>query len=110
MGSVSVDVSLEADILVVGGGPVGMFTALRLSQLGQSCVLVEKNTYTTVHPKMEYANHRTMEIYRHIGLIHHLKPVSVGEHHGFGEIFTTGLGEKNYHITRFVGHPFFDTV
>lgn len=103
MGSINVEVSLETDILVIGGGPVGMFTALRLSQLGQSCVLVEKNTYTTVHPKMEYANHRTMEIYRRIGLISHLKPVSIGEHHKFGEIFTTGLGEKNYQIARYVG-------
>ena len=102
MGSTNVDVSLKTEILIVGGGPVGMFAALRLSQLGQACVLVEKNTYTTVHPKMEYASHRTMEIYRRIGLIDHLKPVSVGEHHKFGEVFTTGLGEKNFLVARFV--------
>ncbi|KUJ23818.1 uncharacterized protein LY89DRAFT_692739 [Mollisia scopiformis] len=92
----SSNVPTETDILVVGGGPVGMFTAFRLAQLGQSCVVIEKSTHTTIHPKMEYSSHRSMEIYRHIGLIDHLKPRAVPETYKFAEIFTTGLGEKNF--------------
>lgn len=93
---------LETGILVVGGGPVGMFTALRLAQLGQSCTIVEQNTFTTVHPKMEYSSHRTMEIYRRIGLLDHVRPLGVPESYGFTEIFTTGIGGVNKAVSRMV--------
>jgi hypothetical protein len=96
------DGPFETDILVVGGGPVGMFTALRLAQLGQSCAVVEKNTHTTIHPKMEYVSHRSMEIYRRIGLINYIRPLGVPESYGFGELFTTGLGGKNCIVARIV--------
>jgi 2-polyprenyl-6-methoxyphenol hydroxylase-like FAD-dependent oxidoreductase len=93
---------LETDILVVGGGPVGMFTARRLAQLGQSCIVVEQNTYTTVHPKMEYTSHRSMEIYRQVGLIEYLRPKGVPETYRFAEVFATGLGGRNKLVARVV--------
>ncbi|KAN0102560.1 FAD/NAD(P)-binding domain containing protein [Hyaloscypha variabilis] len=98
----SSEVPSETDILIVGGGPVGMFTAFRLAKLGQSCVVIEKNIHTTIHPKMEYSSHRSMEIYRQIGLIGHLRPRGVPETYNFSEVFTTGLGGKNFaeHIAR----------
>lgn len=73
--------SLETDIVVIGGGPVGMFAAYRLAQLGQSCILIEKSEHTTLHPKMEYSSHRTMEIYRRMGLADHIRSRAVPEHH-----------------------------
>lgn len=85
----------KTDILIVGGGPVGLFTAFRLAKLGQCCVVIEKNTHTTIHPKMEYSSHRSMEIYRQIGLIDHLRPLGVPETYNFSEVFTTGLGGEN---------------
>lgn len=88
----SSSVLTDTDILIVGGGPVGMFAAFRLAKLGQSCVVIEKNTHTTMHPKMEYSSHRTMEIYRQVGLIDHLKPQSIPESYHFSEVFATGLG------------------
>jgi 2-polyprenyl-6-methoxyphenol hydroxylase-like FAD-dependent oxidoreductase len=92
----STDMPLENDILIVGGGPVGMFTAFRLAKLGQPCVVIEKSTHTTVHPKMEYSSHRSMEIYRQIGLIDHIRPRGVPETYKFAEIFTTGFGGENF--------------
>jgi 2-polyprenyl-6-methoxyphenol hydroxylase-like FAD-dependent oxidoreductase len=92
----SSDVPSETDILIVGGGPVGMFTAFRLAKLGQSCVVIEKSTHTTIHPKMEYSSHRSMEIYRQVGLIDHIRPRGVPESYKFAEVFTTGLGGKNF--------------
>jgi 2-polyprenyl-6-methoxyphenol hydroxylase-like FAD-dependent oxidoreductase len=104
----SSEVPSETDILIVGGGPVGMFTAFRLAKLGQSCVVIEKNIHTTIHPKMEYSSHRSMEIYRQIGLIGHLRPRGVPETYNFSEVFTTGLGGKNFaeHIARVVRRNF----
>lgn len=103
MGSqLHVEAPLETDVLVVGGGPVGMFAALRLSQLGQSCIIVEQNSYTTMHPKMEYSSHRTMEIYRRIGLLDEVRAKGVPESYGFAEIFPTGIGGPNVNVARIV--------
>jgi 2-polyprenyl-6-methoxyphenol hydroxylase-like FAD-dependent oxidoreductase len=90
------NVPSETDILIVGGGPVGMFTAFRLAKLGQSCVVIEKSTHTTIHPKMEYSSHRSMEIYRQIGLIDDIRSRGIPETYKFAEIFVTGLGEKSF--------------
>jgi 2-polyprenyl-6-methoxyphenol hydroxylase-like FAD-dependent oxidoreductase len=76
--------------------------AVRLSQLGQSCTIVEQNSYTTIHPKMEYTSHRTMEIYRRIGLIDHFKSKAVPETYGFAELFATGIGGRNLHVATIV--------
>lgn len=94
--------SFKTDILVVGGGPVGMFTALRLSQLGKACTIVEQNNYTTVHPKMEYTSHRTMEIYRRMGILDHVRSHAVPQTFGFREVFVTGIGPDNIEIARIV--------
>lgn len=94
--------SLETDVLVVGGGPVGMLAALRLAQLGQKCALVEQNTYTTIHPKMEYSSHRTMEIYRRIGIIDYVRSHGVPESYGFAELYATGIGGQNKRVARIV--------
>jgi 2-polyprenyl-6-methoxyphenol hydroxylase-like FAD-dependent oxidoreductase len=103
MGSqIDAEAPLETDVLIVGGGPVGMFAALRLSQLGQSCTIIEQNSHTTVHPKMEYSSHRTMEIYRRIGLLDHVKPQGVPETYGLAELFATGIGGRNLAVARIV--------
>ncbi|KAG0648074.1 FAD-dependent monooxygenase apdD [Hyphodiscus hymeniophilus] len=82
----------ETDVLVVGAGPVGLFVAWRLSQLGQPCMMIEKSLTTTVHPKMEYTNSRTAEIYSLTGLDHVLKPLAIPEKYTFNETWTTGFG------------------
>lgn len=97
-----IEVWLDTEILIVGGGPVGMFAAYRLGQLGQPAVLIEKSLHTTIYPKMEYTNHRTMELYRRIGLKEHLKPHAVPESYKFAEVFATGFGDKNYKVARIV--------
>ncbi|HHW36407.1 MAG TPA: dihydrolipoyl dehydrogenase [Bacillales bacterium] len=37
------EVAIETDVVVIGGGPGGYTAAIRLSQLGKSVVLIEKN-------------------------------------------------------------------
>lgn len=99
---ISTEAPLETDVLVVGGGPVGMFAAVRLSQLGQSCIIVEQNKHTSIHPKMEYTSHRTMEIYRRTGLIDQIRSKAVPENYGFTEVFATGIGGPNMPVARIV--------
>jgi putative polyketide hydroxylase len=59
--------SISTQVLVIGGGPVGLSTALHLDQQGVDCVLVEKHPSTATHPKASYFNVRTMEILRQLG-------------------------------------------
>lgn len=49
-------------VLIVGGGPVGLATALELARHGVRALLVERHDTTTRHPKTRNLNTRTMEI------------------------------------------------
>ncbi len=60
--------AIETDVLVAGGGPVGLVLAIDLAWRGVDVTLVEKNPAPTGHPKMERCNARTMEIFRRLGI------------------------------------------
>ena len=54
----------ETDVLIVGGGPVGLTASILLSRHGVSSLLVERHPSTSIHPKARGINARTMEIFR----------------------------------------------
>ncbi len=56
------------DVLIVGGGPVGLVLAIELGQLGVRCELVDKRPRPGRLPKMERCNARTMELFRRMGI------------------------------------------
>jgi putative polyketide hydroxylase len=56
-------------VVVVGGGPCGMVTALLLGRQGVPVVLFEKHAGVSRHPKAMGVTRRTAEIYRQIGLL-----------------------------------------
>ena len=58
----------EVEVLIVGGGSVGLATALFLGQQGVSSLLVERHTATSNHPKARGINYRSMELFRSVGL------------------------------------------
>lgn len=60
--------ALDTDVLVVGGGPIGLLTALTLSLNGIKCILVERNQHTTQWPKMDLTNCRSMELLQRLGI------------------------------------------
>ncbi len=62
-------------ILVVGGGPAGLLTALQLARHGVNCMMVERNQDTTKWPKMDITNSRSMELLRRLGVAEGLRKI-----------------------------------
>lgn len=60
--------STRTDVLVVGGGLVGLTAALLLRAHGVTTVLVEKRSSTSPQPKARRLHMRSMEVYRQLGL------------------------------------------
>jgi len=58
----------EVDVLIAGGGPVGLTASILLSRVGVSTLLVERHPSTSIHPKARGINARTMEIFRQCGV------------------------------------------
>jgi putative polyketide hydroxylase len=56
------------DVLVVGGGLVGLTTALVLRHHGVGVTLVERRTGTSSQPKARRFHFRSMEVFRELGL------------------------------------------
>jgi 2-polyprenyl-6-methoxyphenol hydroxylase-like FAD-dependent oxidoreductase len=61
------------DVLVVGGGPVGLALAGDLGWRGISCLLVEQTDGAIYQPKMDGINVRTMEFARRWNLVETIK-------------------------------------
>ncbi len=83
----------RTQVLIAGGGPVGMTLAADLARRGVRCILVEQNDSTTAHPKMDITNARSMELFQSAGLAEKLRKVAVPEDHCFDVSW----------ITRFTG-------
>jgi 2-polyprenyl-6-methoxyphenol hydroxylase-like FAD-dependent oxidoreductase len=58
----------STDVVIVGGGPVGLTLAIELGQQGVACVLVDQRPAPGRLPKMERCNARTMENFRRLGI------------------------------------------
>jgi 2-polyprenyl-6-methoxyphenol hydroxylase-like FAD-dependent oxidoreductase len=78
---------LDADVLIVGAGPVGLTAALLLERLGCSVLIVERRAGPQRAPAAHAVNARTFEIWRQIGLdvdrirTHAQDPVDAGAVH-----------------------------
>jgi 2-polyprenyl-6-methoxyphenol hydroxylase-like FAD-dependent oxidoreductase len=56
----------ETEVLIVGGGPVGLTASILLSRAGVGSTLVERHPGTSIHPKARHQ--RTMEIFHQCGV------------------------------------------
>jgi len=88
-------------VLIAGGGPVGMTLAVDLAQKGVRSILVERNRTTTVHPKMDITNSRSMELFRKAGLANALRAAAVEENNPFDVSWITSLSGYELHRFRY---------
>ena len=90
---------MDTQVLIAGGGPVGLITALELDKQDIKAILIEKNPTTTKHPKMDITNGRSMELFRRWGVDKKLRAVAVPESHGFEVIWASNLA--GHELARF---------
>jgi 2-polyprenyl-6-methoxyphenol hydroxylase-like FAD-dependent oxidoreductase len=60
---------LDTDVLVIGGGPVGLALAGDLGWRGRRALLIEQTDGTIVQPRMDLVGIRTMEFCRRWGIV-----------------------------------------
>jgi tetracenomycin A2 monooxygenase-dioxygenase len=75
----------SVDVMVVGGGPVGISTALFLSRHGVRTLLVEKRDGTSVLPRAPGLQARTMELFRGAGIEPDVRALEMGDSHAYFE-------------------------
>ncbi|OQV10446.1 FAD binding domain-containing protein [Cladophialophora immunda] len=68
MGSLRVESSSTYPVAIIGGGPTGLSASILLSLLNIPHVLFERYPSTSIHPKACGYNHRTVEIWRRMGI------------------------------------------
>ncbi|MFI0740658.1 FAD-dependent monooxygenase [Streptomyces sp. NPDC021100] len=61
------DAGTETDVLIVGGGPVGLTARALLERWGVRALLVEKHRALSPFPRSRLVNVRSMEIFRGLG-------------------------------------------
>ena len=91
----------EAEVIIIGGGPVGLTLACELSYRGVSTILLEKSKTTSVIAKAFGLNLRTMEQFRKIGVEKKIQNVSFPRDIPFSVgLYTTLLdGSTNFKCT-----------
>lgn len=58
----------NTDVIIVGGGPVGLTLAAFLTRFNIQCQVLEKDVGTTEHPRSRGLTVRTMEQFRQLGI------------------------------------------
>jgi 2,4-dichlorophenol 6-monooxygenase len=93
---------LDADVLIVGAGPVGLTAALLLERLGLSVVIVDRRDGPQRAPAAHAVNARTFEIWRQTGLdvdgirAHAQDPASAGAVHWVTKLGGEVIGSLPY--------------
>jgi putative polyketide hydroxylase len=70
--------SEEAEVLIIGAGPVGLSAALALGRAGIGCLVLERRDEFSRYPKANGVHARTMEIFREWGVVKPIRDLTAG--------------------------------
>ncbi|MEP4380149.1 MAG: FAD-dependent monooxygenase [Alphaproteobacteria bacterium] len=81
----------DTEVLIAGGGPVGLMMALELTRFGVRAILVNDGAETALHPKANAINARSMEHFRRHGLGPTLRAAALPADHPTDVAYVTRL-------------------
>jgi 3-(3-hydroxy-phenyl)propionate hydroxylase len=97
----------DADVIVVGAGPVGMTMAVLLSRLGLSVVILEQQNSPSSTPKAISLDDESLRTYQAAGIVDRVLSIIVP---GTGTMYYGGDGTPLFHARGpapyRLGHPF----
>jgi 2-polyprenyl-6-methoxyphenol hydroxylase-like FAD-dependent oxidoreductase len=83
---------LETDVLIVGGGPVGMALALDLAHRGVGHLVVEETDGVVSHPRVGTIGPRSMELFRRWGIADEVRAAGWPDDHPLDAAWVTRAG------------------
>jgi 2-polyprenyl-6-methoxyphenol hydroxylase-like FAD-dependent oxidoreductase len=86
------EVNYQTDVLIVGGGPVGMSLGLDLRARGVDFLLLEATDGSIDHPKVGTIGPRSMEFFRRWGLADPIRKAGWPDDHPLDVTWVTALG------------------
>ena len=93
---------MQADVVIVGGGPVGMGLAIDLAINGVDCTVIERHDSIQRIPKGQNLTPRTGEHFRRWGVTEAIRSASpIPRSYGSGGVTTYGSFLSNYHYEWF---------
>ncbi len=107
----SIQTSCDTDVLIIGGGPVGLGLAIELGQRGIRCILAERHTQIQPIPRGQNLTQRTMEHFHFWGAEPQLRAArTIPPEYGIGGLTAYGTLLSNYHydwLQRELVKPFY---
>jgi 2-polyprenyl-6-methoxyphenol hydroxylase-like FAD-dependent oxidoreductase len=105
---------LTADVVIVGGGPVGLGLAIELGQRGIRCILTERYAQTQPIPRGQNLTQRTLEHFHFWGAEKELRAArTIPPEYGIGGLTAYGTLLGHYHydwLQRELVKPYYFTA
>ena len=91
----------RTEVMIAGGGPVGLTLGLALARHGIDCRIAERNPGPTRIPKMDVTNCRSMELFRMLGVAGRLRAAGVPEGNNMDVSWVTSMSGHELHRFRY---------
>ena len=93
--------SRDSNVLVVGGGPVGLALAGDLGWRGRSCILIEQSDGTIQQPRQDLVGVRTMEFCRRWGIVGEVEAAPYDRDYPQDNVYIAGSLAEGWEIGRY---------
>lgn len=87
----------EGDVLIAGAGPAGLSLAADLGRRGIKCLVVERRTEVTKHPRATLLGARSMEYFRRFGIADRILGAGLPTSFNYDIVFATRIAGKLLH-------------